>query len=378
MAWQVYQLTGSALQIGLLGLSRAIPTMLLSLLGGLFADAIDRRKLLAVSQITQSATALALLSLSITGAITPLALYIATALSAVFTALETPTRNSLVPNLVPDEDLSSAMALNVSQRNLGTIVGPSLAGVVIALVGATWCYAADCLSRFALLGAVAAIRLRTDRPIQRRAVSAGALREGFRFVWSHPVLLTFMSLDFGATLFGSARALIPIYAQDILGVGPAGMGVLYAAESIGAIVAGALMSMINLPRRVGLGVVGGVALYGCATIAFAISPWFWLSVGLLAIAGVGNTISTVLRGTVNQLVTPDELRGRVAGINSLFTTGGPPLGQFESGVVAAIWSTEISALSGGVGTVLLALGIVSLPFVRNFSLTRGSSAAPSA
>ena len=154
MAWQVYQLTGSPLQIGLLGLSRAIPTMLLSLLGGLFADAIDRRKLLAVSQITQSATALALLTLSVTGAITPLALYVATALSAVFTALETPTRNSLVPNLVPDEDLSSAMALNVSQRNLGTIVGPSLAGVVIALVGATWCYAVDCLSRFALLAAV--------------------------------------------------------------------------------------------------------------------------------------------------------------------------------------------------------------------------------
>jgi MFS family permease len=224
--------------------------------------------------------------------------------------------------------------------------------------------------------AVAVIHLRTDRPLQRRAISLAALGEGFRFVWSYPILLTFMLLDFGATLFGSSRALIPIYAEEILAVGAVGMGFLYAAESVGAIGAGVLMSMLTLPRRAGLGVIGGVALYGFATIVFAVSTSFWLSVLMLAVAGVGNTMSTVLRGTINQLATPDGLRGRVTGINSVFTTGGPPLGQFESGLVASIWSTEISALSGGVGTVLLALGSASLPFVRKFELTYGSSSAP--
>ncbi|MFN0070158.1 MAG: MFS transporter [Chloroflexota bacterium] len=376
MAWQVYQLTGSPFQIGLLGLSRAIPQMALSLVGGLFADAIDRRKLLAVSQITQGSTAVVLVWLSVTDAITPTALFIATGLSAIFTALETPARQAILPNLVPREDLTSAMALNVSQRNLGTIVGPSVAGVVIAFSGATWCYALDGLSRLILLGAIAAIKIPHSVSRQQSGLGLGALRDGLTFVWLNPILLTFMLLDFGATLFGSARALIPIYAEEILLVGPVGMGMLYAAESIGAILAGVLMSTLALPRRAGVGVIAGVAIYGAATIVFAFSTWFWLSIVMLACAGVGNTVSTVLRGTINQLTTPDDLRGRVTGINSVFTTGGPALGQFESGVVAAIWTTEISALSGGVATLVLAATVAAFPFVRNFELVRGSNPSP--
>ncbi|MEA2642211.1 MAG: hypothetical protein QOF51_3605, partial [Chloroflexota bacterium] len=352
-AWQIYELTGSPLQIGLLGLSRAIPQMGLQLFGGVLADALDRRRLMMLTQLTQLCVSASLVALTLAGLISPAILYAANVLAAFSTALENPARQALVPNLVPREELTSALSLNSTQRTLGQIAGPTIAGLVLATGGIAWCYAVDASSWVVMLGALLLINSRQTATRGRRAVSLGALQEGVHFVWSNQILLWFMVLDFAATFFGGPRALMPIYAKEILDVGAQGLGVLYSAASIGAL-AGALV-VNKLPRRdrASRWVLAGVAFYGLCTCAFAVSTNFWVSLLMLAGTGLGNTVSTVLRGTVDQLVTPDELRGRVQAVKGVFTNGGPQLSQFESGVVADLWGVQFSALSGGVATVLV-------------------------
>jgi MFS family permease len=178
-----------------------------------------------------------------------------------------------------------------------------------------------------------------------------------------------MLMDFGAMFFGSAKALLPVYARDLLAVGPRGLGLLYAASAAGSLLSATAFSLVGGLRRAGLWIFTGVTVYGVCTVLFAESRIFWLSVALLAAAGAGDTISAILRGTINQLATPDELRGRMASINSIFTNTGPPLGQFESGVVAAWFGAPISALSGGVATLaLLALVAAAFPAIRRFQI----------
>lgn len=375
MAWQIYELTDSALQIGLLGLARAVPQMGLLLFGGLLADAVDRRRLLFIGHVAQFVVSGALFGLTVLGAISPLPLYIASALLALLTALETPARQALVPNLVPREYLASALALNTTMRHVGTIVGPSLAGVVLAVSGSAWCYAVDALSLLPLLAVLLLIKVRPQAAASAGAFSGKALREGIAFVWMHPVILTFMLLDFGATFLGNTRALMPVYARDILVVGAPGLGLLYAAESCGSVIAATVLSVRGAVTRAGLWVLIGVALYSVCIIAFALSPWFWLSLVLLVGVGIGNTIGAVLRHTINQLSTPDDLRGRVSAVNSVFTTGGPQLGQFKAGALAELWGAQLAAWTGGAATLLLVAGLVAVPGVRGFRLRFGGSAA---
>jgi MFS family permease len=368
MAWQIYELTDSPLQIGLLGLARAVPQMLLFALGGLLADAFDRRRLLIISQLAQFAVSGSLVIATAMGAVTPSVLFLASGCLALFTALETPPRQALVPSLVPPEDLGSALALNTTLRHVGTIVGPSLAGVLLALSGAAWCYAVDAVSWLAMLGAVLAIAARSPSAGGLQMMTLSALREALIFVRQHPIILWFMVLDFAATFFGSTRALLPIYARDVFAVGAAGLGWLYAAESVGSVVAAVVLSRLSLVRHTGRWVLLGVGLYGTCIVLFALSSSLVLSMLMLVGTGVGNTIGAVLRGTINQLSTPDQLRGRVAAVNSVFTQGGPQLGQFESGAVAEVWGTQISALSGGVATLLVVGALALMPSIRGFKL----------
>lgn len=236
MAWQIYLLTGSPLEIGLLGLARAVPQMIILLYGGLLADAFDRRRLMMAVQVGQFGVSGTLLLFSATGAVTPLILYVAAGLLAVFTALETPSRQALVPNLVSREELTSALALNNAQRNVSNIAGPSLAGLLLAFADPGWCYAVDALSWLVMLGALLLITARADLGSRRGTMSLNALGEGLHFVLTNPVILGFMVLDFGMTLFANPRALFPIYAEEILRVGAPGLGVLHAAVAAGGIV----------------------------------------------------------------------------------------------------------------------------------------------
>lgn len=367
MAWQIYELTDSPFQLGLLGLARAIPQIVLLLVGGLLADAMNRRKLMMCTQTSLFFVSGALALLTLAGRASPLVLYMATMLLALFSSLEVPARQSLVPNLVPPEQLAKALALHSSQRYVSVIAGPSLAGLVLALLGPAACYAADALSWLVMLLTLSLLRTKLQGGRGWGAVSLNSLREGLKFVWGHAVIFPLMVMDFGVTFFGSAKALLPIYARDILSVGPQGLGSLYAATAVGSLLAAAGISLFGQVRRGGLWILIGVGVYGICTVLFAGSHTFWFSVLLLAGAGAGDTISAILRGTINQLSTPDELRGRMASINSIFTHSGPQLGQFESGVVAALLGAELSAMTGGLATVaILALVAATYPSIRRY------------
>ncbi len=368
MAWQMYELTSSALQVGLLGLCRAIPQIALALFGGMLADALDRRRLLMAVQLGTCIVSLGLTLLTLMQLIAPEALLAASVLFALGTAVETPTRQAVVPNLVAGQDLRPAIALSNTQRNVAMIAGPSLAGVALAFGSPAVCYGVDTASWLAMLLALLLIRTPLQKS-SRTKMSFEALAGGARFVRKQQVILSFMVLDFGATLFGTSNSLLPVYARDILGAGPTGLGLLYAAPSVGAIgTAFALSGRVHIDRA-GRWVLIGVAFYGACMMGFAVSHVLWLSLLMLAGTGAGNAVSAILRGTSNQLLTPDHLRGRVTAVNSVFTNGGPQLGQFESGLVASALGAELSAFTGGLGACALAGALALLPRVRGFRLS---------
>jgi MFS family permease len=200
-----------------------------------------------------------------------------------------------------------------------------------------------------------------------KTISVDSLREGLQFVWSHGVIFPLMILDFSATFFGNVRGLFPIYARDILFVGPKGLGLLYASRAVGSLLAAGAMALFGPVRHSGRWIFLGIAIYGVATMLFAGSQVFWFSFLMLALTGAGDTISSILRSTINQLSTPDELRGRMSSINSIFTSSGPQLGQFESGVVAAWLGAQMSALTGGLATLLVLAGVAAtFPRVHRF------------
>ena len=369
MAWQIYELTDSPLQIGLLGLARAIPQTFLLLGAGLLADAVNRRKLMICTQTGLSCVSAALAIMTVIGKASPALLYLATALMAIFSSLEQPSRQSLVPNLVPREELPQALALQSTQRFVPMIAGPPLAGIILAGFGPAICYWVDAISWLAMLGALISLQAQIPPGGGWRLVSFSSLREGWQFVRGHSVILPLMLLDFGATLFGNVRGLLPIYARDILHVGPRGLGLLYAARATGSLTAATLLSFMPPIRRNGLWILIGVALYGAATALFAGAEVFWFSLLMLALCGAGDTISSILRATVNQLGTPDELRGRMSSIGGLFSSSGPHLGQFSSGAVASWIGAKLSALGGGLATLaVVAMVAAYYPRVRRLTL----------
>jgi MFS family permease len=371
MAWQIYELTNSPLQLGLLGLARGAPMLVLLLFGGMLADAIDRRHLMMVTQIAQMLVSASLAMMTLWEWISPPVLYAASLFLALFSSLEQPARTAIIPNLVPRDDLSNALALSGTQRHVATIVGPSLAGLLLARSSPTLCYAVDAISWLAMLAALAMMRPLSQVAGGRGAVSLHALRVGVKFVWTHPVILSMMALDFSQNFFGSGRALLPVYARDILGVGPQGLGLLYSATSAGALVMGVVMSVRRPVQRPGVWVLVSVSVYGIFTTLFGVSHFFWLSFLMLAGAGAANTVSFVLRNTINQLVTPDEIRGRVTSVNSMFTNTGPQLGQFEAGALASVIGPVGATALGGLLVTSIAAGLAAVGSVRRFEVREG-------
>lgn len=368
IAWQIYELTNSPLQLGLMGLARGVPQVAMLLFGGLLADALNRRKVILCTQSILFVVS-ALLALStFQEKTTPLILYGATMALAVFNSLEAPARHSIVANLVPREDLAAAMAIYNSQRHVATIAGPAVAGVTIALSGAAICYAIDAASWLIMFISVLAIRAPLPQGEGRRAVSFESLRAGFRFVLKHAVIFPLLMMDFGANVFGTVRALLPVFAKDILGVGPEGLGILYAAAAFGALLGAFALSFASI-KGLGRWILAGVAIYGFSIILFGLSYLFWFSVLLLALSGIGDTISAIMRSTINQLETPEELRGRMSSINSLFTNCGPQLGQFQAGALASLIGAELAVMSGGFVILLIVAWLVlKSPDVRDFKI----------
>ena len=371
MAWQIYELTNSPLQIGLIGLVRAAPQVAMLLFGGLLADAMDRRRLMIVTQASLFVVSGSLAFLTMTGKVTSGTLYLVTIFLALFTSLEGPSRHAIVTNLVPAEDLARATAISSTQRQIATIAGPSIAGLVLAFAGPALCYAVDAISWIIMLTVLLLIRTELPRRGGWRTVSLGALGVGFRFVWGHAVIFPFLMMDLGANIFGTVRALYPIYARDILAVGPQGMGMLYAASAAGALTGAVGLSLFGQVRRAGHWILLGVTIYGVCLLGFAYSRWFWLSILFLAGSGIGDAISAILRATINQLSTPDELRGRMSAINSIFTNSGPQLGQFQSGALAAVIGAEMAAGAGAIIILLIVVALfIGFPHVRDYRIAR--------
>jgi MFS family permease len=367
--YQVWQLTRSSLALGLLGLCRVIPVLLFAPWGGVIADALDRRRLMLLSQSLLALTSLTLAVTTHLGRVSPSVVYAALALGGLGLALDAPARQSLIPQLVPRAHLGNALSLHAMAWELAAIGGPALAGVIIAWRGVVPIYAVDAISFTAVLAALLAMHHRA--PPRRSEISWRALVEGLRFLLRSRLIVSTMALDFIATFFAGSMLLLPIFADQILHVGPRSLGLLYAAQPAGAAVAAAAMAWLPTIRRPGAAVLWSVAAYGAAIALFGWSRWLWLSMAMLALSGAADTVSMVVRQTLRQLLTPDELRGRMTSLNMLFFIGGPQLGEFEAGVVARWTSAAFSVASGGLLCVAAALlAAIALPSLRR--LTSGA------
>lgn len=360
VAWQVYLLTHSAIALGLIGLVQAIPRLVFSLIGGVFADVFDRRKLLLIIEITLAATSAVLALCTIFHVINMVIIYSVVLVAASVSAFEFPTRQAVIPTLVPREQMPDAMSLSMVMMQLTFVIGPTLGGFIIAWLGVANTYWIDVISYFVVIASLLLMVI-PRVPIEKRAqAGVGALVDGMRFLRAHPIILAVLSLDFFATFFGSPRALLPVYASDILHIGPQGLGLLLAATSIGAVALTPFTGRISRISRQGLGVVLAIICWGICIIAFGFSPGpLWLSVLFLAGSGAADMVSMILRGLVIQLTTPDEFRGRISAVNAMFVIGGPMLGQFESGVVAGVVSPQFSIVSGGVACILATVAIAA-------------------
>jgi len=361
VAWQVYVLTHSPVALGVLGLVQAIPRLIFSLVGGVFADAFDRRKMLLVIELLLAATSAVLALCTILHVINLAIIYVVVLLAATVSAFEFPTRQAIVPGLVKREDMADALSLSMVMVQLTAIVGPAAGGFAIAWIGVANTYWVDVVSYFVVIGSLL-LMVVPRIPVEKRArVGIGAFVDGLKFLRAQPVILAFFSLDFFATFFGSPEALLPIYASAILHVGPQGLGILIAAGSIGAVVLAPFTGLVGRIARQGLGVVMAILFWGLCITAFGFFPApLWLGVLFLAGAGAADMVSMILRSLVLQLITPDEYRGRVSGVNGVFVIGGPMLGQFESGLVASIFSPGVSVISGGLACIVATVVIVAL------------------
>jgi MFS family permease len=360
------------LALGLVGLVKVIPIIVFSMISGVVADAWDRRRLMLATQLGATAIAVGLALLALRGVRVVWPIYSLAALGAAVGAFDLPARQALIPSLVPREHLPNAISLNTIMFQTASVVGPSLGGLVIAAAGVGWVYLVNALSFGAV---VAALLLMRDVPLRPRSeagarddVSLHAAVEGLRFVFRSPLIRSTMWLDFFATFFSSATALLPIFAQDILGVGARGYGWLYAAPAAGALVTSAVMvPMTERIERRGTTLLWAVAGYGLATVVFGLSRHFWLTFFCLAMTGATDTVSMIIRNIVRQLETPDRLRGRMIGVNMVFFQGGPQLGELEAGAVANWLGAPFSVVSGGIGCLLCTAWIAAAtPALRHY------------
>jgi len=374
LLWHVSLLVADdrkALALGMVGLVRFVPIVVFSMISGVVADAWDRRKLMLVTQTAATFVALTLAFLT-HEALTPVwALYVMSGLGATIGAFDPPARQALVPMLVPREHLPNAISLNTIMVQAASVAGPAIGGLLIGSAGLKWVYLANALSFGCVIAALLMMRdvpKRADADAAANDVSFRAAREGLRFVFGSPLIRSTMLLDFFATFFSSAIALLPIFAQDILLVGPEGYGWLYAAPAAGALTMSAVMVVMTerIVRR-GPVLLWAVTVYGIATIGFGFSRTFWLTFACLAVTGAADTVSMVIRNIVRQLETPDRLRGRTTGINMVFFNGGPQLGELEAGLVANWVGAPLSVITGGIGC-LIATGWVaaSTPALRHY------------
>jgi len=352
VGWQIYALTSSPLDLGLVGLTQFLPAILFVLVAGQAADIYDRRKLVRISQTMQGLGVATLAAATASDVIAKELILAAVFVIGGARAFEQPTMNTLLPAVVPTAMLPRAVAASSSATQTAAIVGPAIGGLLYVL-GPTFVYATCCILFFSASVLIALIEIERIPP-KREPLSLGVLFAGFAFIRTNPIVLGAILLDLFAVLLGGAMALLPIFARDIFAVGPWGLGILRAAPAVGALATGIVLSRAPFRRNVGRMMYVGVAAYGMATIVFGLSTSFAVSLAALAVLGASDMMSVVVRQTLVQLETPDDMRGRVSAVNSLFVVGSNQLGDFRAGVTAAWLGTIPAVLIGGIGTLLVA------------------------
>jgi MFS family permease len=353
IGWQVYELTGSAFDLGMIGLVQFLPTVLLLFVAGHAADRYERKRLVQICEVVEGLTGLFLAWGAFAGWLTVTHIFIAAFVLGIVGAFESPALSALLPLIAPPGSLQRATAISSGAAQIATITGPALGGLAYAVApGAAY----GIMAALAFFAAACIGIIRLTRPATvRDSATPDDLFAGVRFVRNNPAILGTISLDLFAVLLGGVAALFPIFARDILETGPVGLGILRAAPAVGGLLMTIFLARHPINRHVGRRMFQSVIIFGAATVVFSLSQWMWLSVLSLVILGAADIVSVVIRFSLVQLATPDEMRGRVGAVNFLFINASNQLGQFESGVTAALFGTVPAAVLGGVGTILIAL-----------------------
>ncbi len=353
VGWQVYAITGDPLDLGLIGLAQFLPFIALVLPAGQIADRAQRQRILAGCYLTEVVCAVLLLAFTLSGIAEVWPVFAVMVLFGVARAFSMPSSQALIPNLVPIESFGNAVALNSSTFQLATILGPTLGGLLY-LLGPQAVYATVAVMigiSVVLMTGVRPLREPAPRRTDGKSQSWHEVLEGLRFVRSRPIVLGAISLDLFAVLFGGATALLPAYAIDVLHVGPTGLGLLRTAPGVGAAIVALILAFAPIQRHVGRWMLGGVALFGVATVVFGLSTIFIVSLLALFLLGVGDMVSVYIRHMLIQLQTPDAIRGRVSAVNAVFIGASNELGEFESGVTAVWFGLIRSVVIGGLATL---------------------------
>lgn len=365
IAWELWLRTKSAFALGLVGLVQVAPVVLLALPGGHFADHHNRRRIIMVTQTVFAFCSLALAFLSWTQGPLPL-IYLALLVIGIARAFNDPAAATLIPETVAPELFSNAAMWSSSSWQTAAVTGPMAAGVWAAAAGSvTGIFVFDALAAFIFVILIGLIRGR-HLPLARKAATLDSLKEGLRFMRETKVILAAITLDMFAVLFGGAVALLPIYATDVLNVGARGLGVMRAAPSIGALLMAFTLAHLPPLKQAGKTLLWAVTGFGFATIVFGLSKNFWLSVVMLFLLGALDNISVVIRSTLMLVRVPDEMRGRVSSVNSVFISMSNELGAFESGFLASLVGPILAVAGGGVGTIVVVLIVARVwPEIRN-------------
>ena len=353
IGWQVYALTNSAFALGMVGLVQFIPSALLVFATGHAADRYDRKRVVQFCQIAEGSAAAFLAWGNYAGWLKVSEIFAAIAVVGIAKAFESPASSALLPGVVPEGMLQKGTAISSAAFQIAVITGPALGGFAYAVApGVPYAM----MAVFWLLAGMLNGAIKLDRPVTaKEPPTLDTLFAGVRFVRHNPAILGIISLDMFAVLLGGATALLPIYARDILHTGPWGLGVLRAAPAVGALMMTVVLARHAIQRRIGMRMFQAVILFGLATVVFALSRWIWLSLLALAIMGAADMVSVVIRISLVQLGTPDEMRGRVGAVNFLFINASNQLGEFESGITAAWFGAMPAAVLGGLGTIAVAL-----------------------
>jgi MFS family permease len=381
VAWQVYSITHSALDLGYTGLALFLPALLFLLPAGHVADRFDRRKIILVCYALQLLCTIAMLAITLSGVRNTLAIYAVLFVIGMGRAFSGPASSALIPHLVPEEHFVNAVTWGGAIFQFANVTGPAVGGILFTLplvhllprhpavshdfAGAGLVYLFTLLAQIWFITLIAMLRVRPGR-MEKRAASLAVVFAGFQYVRKMPILLGAFSLDLFVVLLGGAVALMPIFANEILHTGPQGLGLLRAAPAIGAVTTSLVLARHPLKRRAGRSLFLAVAIFGAVTIVFGLSRNLWLSLAALVLSGASDMISVIIRGSLLQLATPPEMRGRVSAVNSLFLGASNELGEFESGLTAHLFGTVRAVVLGGIGALGVAgLWSVLFPALRN-------------